>query len=463
MLFNSLEFAFFLPCVLLVYYALNPRAQNLWLLGASYAFYAAWDWRFLVLIFLSTCVDYFAARKISRGEHTKPWLYLSLAFNLGMLGLFKYFNFFVDSFIALGATIGMNFDTPVLRLLPPVGISFYTFQTLSYTIDVYRRQISPETDFSRFALFVSYFPQLVAGPIERAERLLPQIQKRRTVSADFLASGLVLILIGLFKKVVIADTAGVTVDQIFAAPEEKSSLVLLNGVLLFALQIYGDFSGYSNIARGVSRLFGIELMENFKTPYFAQNVSEFWRRWHISLSEWLRDYLYIALGGNRAGKFKTYRNLLTTMVLGGLWHGAAWTFVIWGVLHGLYLVVHRFWRFLRPTPLSGQLPRALAVVTTFSAISFAWLFFRAEDLSQASLYITGLLSFRGDLELLQLRKLLVLGLLILPLEWIQYRSNDNVLGLRHCPAIIRLPIYAAMLLGVVLLSTQDSPFIYFQF
>ena len=295
MLFNSLEFAFFLPCVLLVYYALNPRAQNLWLLGASYAFYAAWDWRFLVLIFLSTCVDYFAARKISRGEHTKPWLYLSLAFNLGMLGLFKYFNFFVDSFIALGATIGMNFDTPVLRLLPPVGISFYTFQTLSYTIDVYRRQISPETDFSRFALFVSYFPQLVAGPIERAERLLPQIQKRRTVSADFLASGLVLILIGLFKKVVIADTAGVTVDQIFAAPEEKSSLVLLNGVLLFALQIYGDFSGYSNIARGVSRLFGIELMENFKTPYFAQNVSEFWRRWHISLSEWLRATTSILL------------------------------------------------------------------------------------------------------------------------------------------------------------------------
>ena len=347
MLFNSFEFAAFLTIVLIGYSLLRTRAQNIWLLCASYTFYGFWDWRFLTLIAFSTTVDYLIARRIDRTDTDslrKRLLYLSLLSNLGLLCFFKYFNFFVDSFVVLGAQLGLNLDTPALRLLPPVGISFYTFQSMAYSVDVYRRELKSERNFITFALFISYFPQLVAGPIERANRLLPQFREQRQVTLEGVRSGLVLILIGLFKKVVIADNAGVVVNRIFADIQSSSSATLVAGGILFSLQIYCDFSGYSNMARGMSRLLGIRLVENFKTPYLAANISEFWRRWHISLSQWLRDYLYIPIGGSRHGELRTHRNLIFTMLLGGLWHGAAWTFVVWGLLNGLYLIVHRWWQ-----------------------------------------------------------------------------------------------------------------------
>ncbi|KAA3659381.1 MAG: MBOAT family protein, partial [Calditrichaeota bacterium] len=321
MWFNSWEFLYFLPTVLAIYYNLNRRAQNLWLVVASYFFYGWWDWRFLSLVLASTLVDYFAGLYIQNQQDTgkrKRGLYASLLMNLGALSLFKYFNFFVDSFTALGDSIGLNFNTPVMRLLPPVGISFYTFQTLSYTIDIYRRKQKPVRNFIDFALYVTYFPQLVAGPIERASTLLPQIQKKRIVTLEQFQAGCLLILIGLFKKIALADAAAPLVDEVFANPQAQSSIILLKGLYLFSLQIYCDFSGYSSIARGVSKLIGIELSENFQTPYLAANITDFWRRWHITLSRWLRDYLYIPLGGNRIGKTRTYINLMLTMLIGGL-------------------------------------------------------------------------------------------------------------------------------------------------
>lgn len=298
MWFNSWEFLLFLPVVLIFYYIFTHRVQNIWLLIASYFFYGWWDWRFLFLIFLSTSVYYFVALFIYNNTDDKKRrlvFYLSIAVNLGLLCVFKHYNFFVDSFVSLGSTIGINLETPVIRILLPVGISFYTFQAMSYTIDVYRSIQKPAKNFFDFALYVCYFPQLVAGPIERASSLLPQILNKRKVNAEMIQSGMLLILIGFFKKIAIADTAAVGVEEVFSNPSRFSSWFLWKGLYLFSIQIYCDFSGYSNIARGVSKLFGIELMENFQAPYFSRNIIEFWRRWHISLSTWFRDYLFIPL------------------------------------------------------------------------------------------------------------------------------------------------------------------------
>ena len=485
MLFNSFDFAAFLLLVLIGCSVLRNRGQNVWLLLASYTFYGLWDWRFLTLIAFSTSVDYLVARRINHldirtGEPVKSatnaqrkrWLYLSLLCNLGLLGVFKYFNFFVDSFVALGAQIGLNLDTPALRLLPPVGISFYTFQSMAYTIDVYRRELKPERNFITFALFISYFPQLVAGPIERASRLLPQFRVQRTVTLDCVKSGLTLMLIGLFKKVVIADNAGFAVNRIFADIESQSSATLLAGGILFTLQIYCDFSGYSNMARGMSRLLGIRLVENFKTPYLSANISEFWRRWHISLSQWLRDYLYIPLGGSRGGERRTYRNLMLTMLLGGLWHGAAWTFVIWGVLNGLYLAVHRWWQGRFRARLLADTPRPLLIrallwvfgaALTYFCVMLAFIVFRAELLSDAIAYLQGIVAFRGDLVLKNYMLIGLLGLLLLPLELIQYTNNDRLLAVRSLVLPIRSSLYAMMIISLLLASSTDIPFIYFQF
>ena len=508
MLFNSFEFALFLTAVLCVYWALrqNLRWQNICLVIASYCFYGLWDWRFLTLIAFSTTVDYLIAQRIAKlhaaddkplanqsreaGESAgsdlasdvatspvashqltaKRWLQLSLACNLGLLGVFKYFNFFVDSFIALGAQIGLNLDTPALRLLPPVGISFYTFQSMAYSIDVYRRQLKPERNFITFALFISYFPQLVAGPIERANRLLPQFQQARQLTVDCIRGALVLMLIGLFKKVVIADNAGVAVNRIFSDIESQSSLALIAGGILFTLQIYGDFSGYSNMARGMSRLLGVRLVENFKTPYLSVNISEFWRRWHISLSQWLRDYLYIPLGGSRDGEWRTRRNLMITMLLGGLWHGAAWTYVIWGALNGVYLVVHRWWQqraqaFVdeRPSRLMRYARWTLAVSLTYLCVMFAFVVFRAESLSDVIAYGQGLLALRGGVPLSDIKLILILGALLAPLELIQYTGNDRLLAVRNLSLPLRASFYALLVLSLVLASSTDIPFIYFQF
>jgi len=397
-LFNSWTFAAFLLVVLPVYYALPRRGQNLFLLAASYVFYGWWDWRFLSLLWISTVVDYAVALALDATDDARKrrlLILMSLIVNLGMLGFFKYFNFFVESAIDTLQSIGLEASTPLLHVVLPVGISFYTFQTLSYTLDVYRKEQPACKSLVDFALFVSYFPQLVAGPIERATALLPQIQSDRRVSQQDWTSGTQLILWGFVKKVAIADSLAQYVDTAFSDPSAGDSLTLLLCTYAFALQIYCDFSGYSDIARGISRILGIELMENFKQPYLARNITEFWRRWHISLSTWLRDYLYIPLGGNRFGTRAQYRNLFITMLLGGLWHGANWTFVLWGAMHGTMLAVHKY--LLRgrrvavegvPVSASAWLRYCAGVIVTFNLVCFTWIFFRAATLDEAITYIS---------------------------------------------------------------------------
>ncbi len=472
MLFNSLEFAIFLPLVLILYCRLRHQQQNILLLIASYVFYAFWDVRFLSLILISTVVDYTVglwvkrARQQDNGRQAQIGLSLSLIVNLGLLGFFKYFNFFTDSFIDLFHIFGITLTPTTLNIILPVGISFYTFQTLSYTIDVYRRKLEPTRNPLDFALFVAFFPQLVAGPIERAVNLLPQIQKPRTVTHTHLEQGVHLILVGLLRKVAVADTAGLLADRYFAAPQNFTSLDLIAGILLYTLQIYGDFAGYSNIARGVSLLLGFDLMRNFKHPYFAINIADFWRRWHISLSTWLRDYLYIPLGGNRRGPRRTYINLMLTMLLGGLWHGASWNFVIWGGLHGLYLALHRYLRDMLPaTPqigISHNIRQFSSGLLTFCLVAFTWVFFRIPDWPTTQIYLAGLarLDFSGGLGLLPL---LLLALIILITDVLQARADDEFYFLRY-PSLMQGAVVAEAILLIIFLSGgQNVPFIYFQF
>ncbi len=405
-----------------------------------------------------------------------------MAGNLGVLGFFKYFDFFAASFAELLSSVGMSADPPLLDVILPVGISFYTFQTLAYTIDVYRGKIEPSRDLAVVALYVSFFPQLVAGPIERPGRLLGQFERPRLVDASKTASGLFLILLGLFKKIAIADATAHRVDLIFSSAADASWVVLLEGAWLFSFQIYCDFSGYSDIARGAARLFGIDLMRNFNRPYLAANITEFWRRWHISLSTWLRDYLYIPLGGNRNGVFNTYRNLLLTMVLGGLWHGANWTFVIWGALHGVYLSLHKVMLGRQGTaPSHEQTPRELTArllgkrLVTFHLVLVAWIFFRATTAASAVQYLAGILSLRGGVDavlrdpygtLSLLRRtaaVVFYGALVLGADLPRHRK-----GRREALSAWRGPIrgaaYATMVLLMILLQPDnETPFIYFQF
>lgn len=472
MLFNSWEFLVFLPLVVGVYYTLAHRGQNLFLLLASYFFYGWWDYRFCGLLALSTIVDYLVSQRMAQaeGSRRKHLLWISLITNLGILGFFKYFNFFVDSAGGLLGSLGMQANMPVLQVILPVGISFYTFQTLSYSIDVYRGRLEPSKNPIDFALYVSFFPQLVAGPIERATHLLPQIQRKRTVCWDQLCSGGQLIFLGFVKKLLIADVVAGPVNEIFADPGSQSSMTLLIGLYLFSIQIYCDFAGYSDIARGCARILGIDLMRNFEHPYFSTSITEFWRRWHISLSGWLRDYLYIPLGGNRKGVVKTYRNLMLTMLLGGLWHGANWTFVVWGALHGLYLSVHKFFLGDRraETELRTRTPigwvRDLGLMfVTFNLVALTWIFFRAENVSAAWIYLTGILSFSGGIATFGLSKLIMAVGILLLIDVPQYLTG------RHT-AMLRMwwPLRAAVYVGCILLfcllrSDGEQTFIYFQF
>ncbi len=378
MLFNSLTFAVFFIIVLTLYNALSKyyKLQNYLLLIASYIFYGCWNWKFLFLISFSIIFDYFAAVFIDSEKlpaKRKLFLALSILVNLGLLGFFKYYNFFTQSFVTLLQNIGLssNFDT--LNILLPIGISFYTFHSLNYVIDVYRGKIKPANSIFEYALFVSFFPQLVAGPILRAADLLPQFQKPRVVSRYDYNLGFWLIIWGLFKKIVIADNCAIIADAIFKKGAVAGGGDIIIGTLLFTFQIYCDFSGYSDMAIGLGRLMGFKIDINFNLPYLARNISEFWQRWHISLSTWLRDYLYIPLGGNRNGNHNTYCNLMITMLLGGLWHGANWTFVIWGGYHGLALVGHR----IAENKIRVWAP--IGVVATFCLVSFGWLIFRAES------------------------------------------------------------------------------------
>jgi D-alanyl-lipoteichoic acid acyltransferase DltB (MBOAT superfamily) len=472
MLFNSLAFLVFLPVVLSAASVLPLRWRNRWLLIASYYFYGSWDWRFLGLIFISTLTDFLVGRGIyaspSAGRR-KRLLLCSISINLGILGFFKYFNFFVDSAAALLGAIGVQAHLPTLQVILPVGISFYTFQSMSYSIDIYRRHIVPMRNFLDYALYVSYFPQLVAGPIERAQHLAPQILLPTRITAERINVALTLILIGFAKKVLIADAIAPEVNRIFADPAAMSSGLLLKGAYLFAFQIYGDFSGYSDIARGISELFGIRLMLNFNQPYLAASITEFWRRWHISLSTWLRDYVYIPLGGNRHGARQTYRNLILTMLIGGVWHGANWTFVVWGGLHGLLLAAERALGIDSAKQPHGRLTgtqwlrRLAGMLLTFHLVVFLWIFFRAPSFAVAFQYMAGLAQLTRLTAVGPLPFVVAFAVLLIDIP--QNRWGEHAIFLR-LPWWLRSPAYAAVFLAVVaqlLYATQETPFIYFQF
>jgi len=475
MLFNSLVFFGFTTIVLLVYPRLRLRRQNIFLLIASYIFYGYWDWRFTFLLLTSTLVDYWVGKLLSinaAAKRRRSLLILSLLVNLGILGFFKYFNFFIGSAAYFLSSMGFNPNIPVLRVILPVGISFYTFQSLSYTIDIYKRKLEPTDNFVDFALFVSFFPQLVAGPIERARNLLPQISNARTVTRADMWIGINLVLLGYFKKIVIADTLAPIVDAVFSNPQVHSSGQLLSGILGFSFQIYADFAGYSDIARGVSRMMGFRIMENFNAPYLSRSIKEFWRRWHISLSSWLRDYLYIPLGGNRKGKARTYLNLIVTMLLGGLWHGAAWHFVLWGFLHGVLLSVHRVlhrgqelttsW----PTTLLGWIRDGTRIIGTFILVSIAWVFFRSPDITSAITYLRGMLRFEKILDVSPV--VLFATLLVVVLDIVQTATGSHT-WIADCirPAILRYGLSQLLLIGILAASVAHlgtlTPFIYFQF
>ena len=402
MFFNSLDFAIFLPIVFIVYWFItnrNLKLQNFIIVLASYVFYGWWDWRFLSLIIFSTIIDYSVGLRFS--NTTKPserkfLLMISLAINLGLLGFFKYFNFFIESFNAAFASAGIHTNMSSLNIILPVGISFYTFQTMSYTIDIYRNKIEPTKNILAFMAFVSFFPQLVAGPIERASHLLPQFLKNRKFDYKQASSGIKLIVWGFFKKVVIADNAAQLVNEIFENYPNESYISLIIGTILFAFQIYCDFSGYSDIAIGLGRILGFDLMYNFKFPYFSSNIREFWNRWHISLSSWFRDYIYIPLGGNKVSQYRVLFNTFCVFVLSGFWHGANWTFVFWGFLHALFFMPIILLRDRFPKEnFSMNIKRLSFIFANFGLVCLAWVFFRAENIQDAFLYLRQIFTLTG--------------------------------------------------------------------
>ena len=458
MSFTSLSFLLFLPLTFAAYWLLRRslRWQNGLVVVASYLFYGWWDWRFLGLIALTSLCSYFSGIAIeqSKGRGRHVWTVANILLNLGILALFKYFNFFAESFCELLNLTGLHADAPTLRLILPVGISFYTFQALSYTIDVYRQRLPATRDIVAFFAYISLFPQLVAGPIERATQLLPQMLRARTFNYGEAVDGLRQMLWGFVKKVVVADTCAMAVNEIWTDPSGQSSLALALGAVLFSVQIYGDFSGYSDIAVGCARLFGIRLMQNFRYPYFASDIADFWRRWHISLMTWLRDYVYIPLGGNRCSVRRAAVNVLIVFLASGLWHGAAWTFVLWGLYHALLLIALRKYH--------------LGMAVTFVLVTFGWILFRAPDLSAFVRYVQ-LLFTQGDVLAISSfmgKRALGWSVLMLGVEWLQ-RNKPHALCLpeqgvlRHWA--VRWAIYY-LLIGLILFCPgQSQTFIYFQF
>lgn len=474
MIFNSAVFAIFLPIVLVLYYLLPFRGQNRLLLVASLVFYAWWNWKFLGLLGATILIDFISSHGVYKaiGQRTKKrWLLLSVVSNVAVLCIFKYSDFFIQSFGALLTNIGFQAHLPTLRLVLPVGISFYTFMSMAYVIDVYRGELEPTPHLFDFALFVCYFPHLVAGPILRAPQLLPQLTQERRVRVEQITDGIGLIIIGFVRKVVIADLLAPFVNTAFQRIDTLGSLDLVLRMWLFALQLYGDFAGYSDIARGVSKLFGIELNLNFATPYLSQNITEFWRRWHISLSSWLRDYIYIPLGGNRKGKFRTYLNNMLTMLIGGLWHGANWTFVVWGALNGFYLAVHKAYLDLthQSTPKDISRPRwtiwtPLKIFCTFNLAAFAFLIFRSPDFATASHYIARMFAFNsGFHEIGSSVVIIPFVALALVIDIFQYTGKG--VKLFRETTIWKRAVAFGILFGLVLIAGADNsqPFIYFQF
>ena len=465
--FATLEFAIFMLLVYPTYLLLSHRWQNHMLLVASYFFYGIWDWRFLSLLMWSTVIDYWVSHQIQRTTDQKlrfRYLLISLVSDLTILGIFKYLGFFVDSAAKLLETLGFQAHLPVLSIILPVGISFYTFQTLSYVIDVYRKQLHPAPNLFDFALYISFFPQLVAGPIERATHLLPQVLSPRTIRYEQISRGSFLILFGLFKKIVIADGVANSVNAIYGMPD-PTALDITLATYLFALQIYCDFSGYSDIARGTAKLMGFELMVNFNLPYFSINPRDFWQRWHISLSTWLRDYLYVPLGGNKYGELRTYRNLMTTMLLGGLWHGAAWNFVFWGFYQGAILCIHRFFIWQRKTAQDSILWHLLKIILFFQVICYGWLLFRANSLDQV-INFTAILMTGWTMHLhIPMPPLATLSAipLLLFFDICHYMTQDAHFY-RRWAIPVRSLLYA-LLFFILIAGTSNAPtqFIYFAF
>lgn len=477
MFFNSLSFALFLPIVFFLYWFVfntSKRSQNFLLIIASYYFYSCWDWRFLFLLVFSTALDYFTALKIEKSDTVnsrKFWFWLSIIINLGFLGVFKYYDFFAISFATMLQGIGFNSNPFLLNLLLPVGISFYTFHGLSYIIDIYKYRIKAEKDFIDYSLFVSYFPLLVAGPIERATHLLPQIKFKRIFNYSQAREGIHQILWGLIKKIVIADSCAQYANAIFDNYETMNSLSLILGSVYFAFQIYGDFSGYSDIALGTSKLFGIDLLKNFDYPYFSRDIAEFWRRWHISLSSWFRDYLYIPLGGSKGGTFVKIRNTFVIFLVSGFWHGANWTFIVWGFLNALYflpLLLNKRNRLhignIEGVSWNSGIKILFQITITFSLTCFAWIFFRAPSISDAFEYVGRLFSNQKfEVQYLDIERysfeLLIMLLLFVAFEWWNRYKIEPISG-KYTYTKIVLGVVALVLFGVY---TEYKSFIYFQF
>ena len=486
MLFNSLDFVVFFPLVFILYWFFSSqlKIRNVFLLLSSYIFYGWWDWRFLGLILFSSILDFIVGKAIyseKKKIRRKYFLLISLFANLGLLGFFKYFNFFITSFVDAFTFFGKELEVSTLNIILPVGISFYTFQTLSYTIDIYRKKLKPTNSVVNFFTFVAFFPQLVAGPIERASHLLPQFSKKHKFEYSAVRTGFLLICWGLFKKMVVADRVAIIVNEVFNNPYDFTSTSYTIATILFAFQIYCDFSGYSDIAIGVARTLGFDLMKNFRTPYFSKSLTEFWRRWHISLSTWFRDYVYIPLGGSRKGKFKLYLNLFIVFIVSGIWHGAAWTFVIWGAIHGVVIVIEKFSNEFRTSIFSkiglnqstfGN--KLFFLLITFSIVCISWVFFRANSIEDA-LYIVSEISninnylwdFNNpEIDFFELKKALFFVIVMLIIEILHNRVN-LLAFLNKQGIIFRWTIYVIAILSLLIFGVygdyNDSQFIYFQF
>tara|TARA_B100000902_G_scaffold365033_1_gene385634 strand:- start:102410 stop:103858 length:1449 start_codon:yes stop_codon:yes gene_type:complete len=482
MIFNTIDFAIFLPIIFILYWFViykNILHQNLLITISSYVFYGWWDWRFLSLIAFSTSVDYIIGNKLSITQNKnsrKLLLFTSVFVNLGFLGFFKYYNFFLENFVDAFSFFGYSINSNSLNIILPVGISFYTFQTLSYTIDVYKKKIKPAKDIISFTAFVSFFPQLVAGPIERAKNLLPQFYKKRDFDYYKAVDGMRQILLGLFKKIVIADNCAVFADQIFNNYQDYSGSTLILGAILFTFQIYCDFSGYSDIAIGTARLFGFNLMQNFAFPYFSRDIAEFWRRWHISLSTWFRDYLYIPLGGSRGSNYQKIRNVFIIFLVSGFWHGANWTFIIWGALNAIYFLPIMLMKrnrintdIVAKDRLFPSIKELVSIIITFSLTVFAWIFFRSESVNDGFAYLFNIIDSSvftlPDLITPKLEMIYTLFCIIILLffEW-KNRKKTHALEIDHLTKFNRWGIYLTIILMIITFGTfNHNEFIYFQF
>ncbi|MBU2061623.1 MAG: MBOAT family protein [Bacteroidetes bacterium] len=481
MLFNSIDFAIFLPVVFCLYWLLakySLRSQNVLIVVASYIFYGYWDWRFLFLIFFSSIVDFSISHWLD--SENKAWkrkalLWSSIIVNLGILGFFKYYNFFLDNFVAAFKFLGQDINPSSLNIILPVGISFYTFQTLSYTIDVYRGKLKSTNDLIAFSAFVSFFPQLVAGPIERATHLLPQFSIKRKFNYPIAADGMRQIVWGLFKKIVIADNCAEYANYIFENSGSLNGVTLALGALFFTFQIYGDFSGYSDIAIGTARLFGFDLMRNFAFPYFSRDVAEFWRRWHISLSTWFRDYVYIPLGGSRGTSYAKIRNIFIIFIVSGFWHGANWTFIVWGALNALYFLPLLIWNknrvhteIVAQGKLLPSMREILLIASTFGLTVLTWVFFRADSLTHAFDYLLSILKNPGSFLLLsaylKYKTILLLITFFFVIEWLGRERNHALEAfLLKQKRILRHSFYYSLILIILWFGGQEQEFIYFQF